>query len=146
MRLAAVLVRKRVEDPEGCRPNADRKPGRRGGLFEHQRQSVSEQLSDFVFLSALRLETHQQPDRHRAIAYEHDDPSILIDFTVNVAMPPIGSPATPLTVTLWPTCLARSTDVLARPSVDAMASFIIESCAIESFAIESLAIGFFVVA
>src|SRR3954468_6510303 len=124
MRLAAVLVRKRVEDPEGRRCDADRKPGRSCRFVEHERQPVSEQLSDLVFLSALRLETHQQPDGHHAITYEHDDATILIDFTVNVAMPPIVSPATPLTVTLWPTCLARSTDVLARPRVDAMGSFI----------------------
>src|SRR5262249_42332040 len=47
-----------------------------------------------------------------AITYEHDEPTILIDFTVNVAIPPIVSPATPVTDTLWPTCLPRSTDVL----------------------------------
>ena len=59
------------------------------GLFEHKRQPVVEQLGDLVFLSALHLETHKQPDGHHAISYEHDDPTILIDFTVSVAMPPI---------------------------------------------------------
>ena len=82
MGLAAVLVRKRVEDPEGRRRHAEGKPGRSRCLFEHKRQSVSEQLGELVFFSALRLETHQQPDGHRAIAYEHDDPTISIDFTV----------------------------------------------------------------
>src|SRR5262245_57283318 len=148
MRLAAVLVRKRIEDPEARRPDSDREPGGSRRLFEHKRQSVSEQLCDLVFLAALRFETHEQPDGHHAITYEHDEPTILIDFTVNVAIPPIVSPATPVTVTLWPACLPRSTDLLASPSVDAIPSFIIESCAIESFAMvsfamASLAIDFF---
>src|SRR5262245_35214477 len=150
MRLAAVLVRKRVEDPEDRRRDADCKPSGSRWFSEDQRQSVSEQLCDRVFLAALRFETHEQPDGHHAITYEHDEPTILIDFTVNVAIPSMVSPATPVTVTLWPTCLPRSTDVLASPSVDAISSFITESCAIESFAMvpvamASLAIDFFAV-
>src|SRR5262245_4546785 len=78
------------------------------------------------------------------MCYEHDTAIVLMEVTVNVAIPPIVSPPVPLTVTLWPTCLARSTEVLDSPSAGAIASFIIESFAIESFAIESLAIGFFI--
>src|SRR5262252_2081498 len=139
MRLAAILVRKRVEDPEARRRDADCKPGGSRWFSEDKRQSVSEQLCGLVFLAALRFETHEQPDGHHAIAYEHDEPTILIDFTVNVAIPPIVSPVTAVTVTLWPTCLPRSTDVLDSPSVDAIPSFIMESCAIESFAIAPFA-------
>ena len=100
MRLAAALVGKRVEDPEGPRRDADCKPRGCRWLFEHKRQPVSEQLGDLIFLPELRLETDEQPDGDRATSYEHDDPTILIDFTLNVAIPPIVSPATPLTVTL----------------------------------------------
>ena len=100
MGLAAALVGKRVEDPEGPRRDADCKPRGSRWLFEHKRQPVSEQLGDLVFPPELRLETDEQPDGDRATTYEHDAPTILIDFTLNVAIPPIVSPATPLTVTL----------------------------------------------
>src|SRR5262249_51585074 len=120
---------------------ADRKPSGSRWFSEDKRQSVSEQLCDLVFLAALRFETHEQPDGHHAITYEHDEPTILIDFTVNVAIPPIVSPATPVILTWWPTCLPRSTDVLASPSLDAIPFFIMESCAIESFAMVSFAMA-----
>src|SRR5262245_21210267 len=139
MRLAAVLVRKRVEDPDDRRRDADGKPSGSRWFSADERQSVSEQLCDLVFLAALRFETDEQPDGHHAITYEHDEPTILIDLTVNVAIPPIMSPATPVTLTLWPTCLPRSTDVLTSPSVDAIPCFIMDWSAIEPFAMVSFA-------
>src|SRR5215470_7843737 len=105
----------------------------RNGRHQHERRH---QPRDYP-VNTVDSVLHVQPLR----CYEQDEAIILIDFTVNVAIPFIVSPATPVTVTLWPTCLPRSTDVLASPSVDAIPSFIIESCGIESFAMVPFAMA-----